>query len=178
MKKKVGVAAAIAGLMLLLCLSWWHWASPTRIALLNFQDFQTAKEVMARLSAKGIGFALDDFGSRYANLSLFTDVRFDTVKLDRSLIGTMAENGVSRMLVKDLVTISHSRDMICVAEGVEKEEQVAALLDAGCSYAQGYFFGRPLPASEFEDGYLSHGRAAVQCASHTGQEYSKEDRHE
>ena len=45
MKKKVGVAAAIAGLMLLLCLSWWHWASPTRIALLNFQDFQTAKMV-------------------------------------------------------------------------------------------------------------------------------------
>ena len=135
-------------------------------------------DLVDRLRSYGFRVSLDDFGSRYANLSLFTDVRFDTVKLDRSLIGTMAENGVSRMLVKDLVTISHSRDMICVAEGVEKEEQVAALLDAGCSYAQGYFFGRPLPASEFEDGYLSHGRAAVQCASHTGQEYSKEDRHE
>ena len=73
--------------------------------------------------------SLDDFGSQYANLSLFTNVKFETVKLDRSLIADLGGNPISRMLVRDLVEICKSCNMTCVAEGVETEEQISALLE-------------------------------------------------
>lgn len=83
---------------------------------------------------------------------------FDTVKLDRSLTIQLPENPISRMLVRDIVQMCQARRMTCLAEGVETPEQIAALLDAGCSYAQGYYYDPPLPAAEFEEKYLRpHG---------------------
>ena len=102
----------------------------------------------------GFKVGLDDFGSKYANLSLFTGVRFDTVKLDRSLINGIDSNPVSRALVQDIVKICHTYNMKCVAEGIETEEQKNTLLGMGCRYAQGYYFGKPMSAEEFELKYL------------------------
>ena len=64
------------------------------------------------------------------------------------------QNSISRMLVRDIVQMCQARRMTCLAEGVETPEQIAALLDAGCSYAQGYYYDPPLPAAEFEEKYL------------------------
>ena len=102
----------------------------------------------------GFRVCLDDFGSRYANLSLFTNVTFDTVKLDRSLITQLADNEANRMLVKDLVQIGKGRGMRCVAEGVETQEQIRALLEIGCNYAQGYYYDKPMNAQDFREKYL------------------------
>ena len=104
--------------------------------------------------ACGLRMSLDDFGSQYANFSLFTNVKFETVKLDRSLIAELAVNPMSRTLIRDLVQICRAYGMTCVAEGVENQEQVAALLEMGCAYAQGFYYDRPLPAEEFERKYL------------------------
>ena len=112
------------------------------------------RNAVDRFREAGLHVGLDDFGSRYANMSLFTDVVFDTVKLDRSLISGIVGNQVNRMLVRDLVSICRSRGMDCVAEGVETEEQRAALLETGCMTAQGYLFDRPLPCEVFEKKYL------------------------
>ena len=109
---------------------------------------------MDRFRACGLHISLDDFGSQYANLSLFTNVKFETVKLDRSLIAELGANPINRALVRDLVQICRAYGMTCVAEGVETEEQVAALRDMGCIYAQGFYYGRPVPAEEFEKTYL------------------------
>ena len=111
-------------------------------------------EVIDRFRESGIRFALDDFGSEYANISAFTNVKFDCVKLDRSLIAQLADNSRGRMLVHDLVKICHSSGMDCVAEGVETEAQISALSEAGCVCAQGYYFDRPMPAEQFEEKYL------------------------
>ena len=110
--------------------------------------------VMDRFRQCGIRFGLDDFGSQYANLSVFADVKFDTVKLDRSMIAKLTNNQINRMLVQDIVRICRTCGMDCVAEGVETEAQVTALVDAGCICAQGYYYDRPLSAERFEEKYL------------------------
>ncbi len=116
-------------------------------------------DVMNRFREFGIRFGLDDFGSQYANLSIFTNVRFDTVKLDRSLIAEMPGNSINRMLVRDIVHICRTCGMTCVAEGVETEAQAKALMETGCMYAQGYYYGRPMPAEKFEKQYLRGKKA-------------------
>ena len=110
--------------------------------------------VVEQLRGCGLRLALDDFGSQYANLSLFANVRFDTVKLDRSLLTGLVDNPISRALVRDLVQICHTYGMRCVAEGVETREQSEALLQVGCVYAQGYLYDRPLPPEQFWQRYL------------------------
>ena len=112
------------------------------------------RNLVDRFRTYGLRIGLDDFGSRYANLSLFTSVTFDTVKLDRSLISELADNTVNRMLVHDIVQICRKRGMKCIAEGVETEEQKNALLQMGCHEAQGFYYDRPLTAEQFEEKYL------------------------
>lgn len=117
-------------------------------------DSRSLSETMDRFRELGVRFALDDFGSEYANITIFTNVKFDCVKLDRSLIAELASNPRARMLVNDLVKICHTCDMFCVAEGVETKAQIAALADAGCVCGQGFYFDRALPVEQFEDKYL------------------------
>ena len=121
------------------------------------------RNIVEQFRACGLHTSLDDFGSQYANLSLFTNVRFETVKLDRSLIAQLGSNSMNRALVRDLVQICNTYGMTCVAEGVETREQVSALLEIGCRYAQGFYYGRPVPAEEFEQSFLGGaGRAQSQ----------------
>ena len=110
--------------------------------------------VIDRIRQCGFRVSLDDFGSKYANLPTFTNVKFDTVKLDRRFVTDLADNEVNRMLVRDIVQICASCGMSCVAEGVETQEQVDALEDVGCRFAQGYFYDRPMPAEKFVQKYL------------------------
>lgn len=102
----------------------------------------------------GLHFSLDDFGCRYSNLSLFTSVPFDAVKLDRSLIKDIASNTMSLELVGDIVGLCSTWNMTCIAEGVENQAQVDALLGVGGVYAQGFYFARPIPIQEFEQNHL------------------------
>ena len=70
-------------------------------------------------------------------------MKFDTVKLDRSLISGIPANPISHTLVRDIVQICRNFHMDCIAEGVETAEQVAALLDMGCTCAQGFYYDKP-----------------------------------
>ena len=115
---------------------------------------KTFDRVMDSFRAFGLRFALDDFGSQFANLSLFTSVRFDTVKLDQSLIRELSYNAMCRSLVGDIVRICKCQNIQCVAEGVETQGQVDALLANGCTCAQGFYYDRPIPAQEFKQKYL------------------------
>lgn len=117
-------------------------------------------EIVEQFHSCGLRLGLDDFGSKYANLPLFTNVHFDTVKLDRSLIAEVVSNPINHTLVQNIVQICQTYDMDCVAEGVEDAEQVSALLKMGCTCGQGFYYDRPLPTEEFECKYL---RTAVQA---------------
>lgn len=115
-------------------------------------DFEsnTFAELIERFRSFGLLFSLDDFGSHYSNLSMLANIRFRSVKLDRSMVQGIAENSVSQMMVRDLVELCEQCGMLCIAEGVETEAQIAALLREGCYLAQGYYYGRPMPVPEFE----------------------------
>lgn len=119
----------------------------------------TLASIVEQFQEFGLRFELDDFGSRYANMSIFSNIRFNTIKLDRSLINELPGNEISRMLVENIVRICQNVGMHCVAEGVETRQQEAALLNAGCIYAQGYYYARPLPPRKFEEQYLKQNQS-------------------
>ena len=111
-------------------------------------------ELIERFGGYGLAFSLDDFGSSYSNLSMLADLDFRSIKLDRSMVHSIATNKVSQMMVRDIAKICESRGMRLIAEGVETKAQADALIAEGCFYAQGFYFGRPMPVSEFEKKYF------------------------
>ena len=114
------------------------------------EDFQTAKEVMARLSAKGIGFALDDFGSGYAGLSRYMALSFDCVKIDRSLLEAAMSSGRNDVLLRSLASCFTSLGMLVVLEGVEDEDcfSYASSFPEGV-LIQGYRCASPMDQDSF-----------------------------
>lgn len=126
-------------------------------------ETEAIRKLIDQLRGFGIRVSLDDFGSRYANLSLFARANFDTVKLDRTLVADLPETPVNQMLVRDIVQLCHVRQITCLAEGVETRAQARALLAAGCRYAQGYLYGRAVPAAVFEETYLPARRNTAQA---------------
>ena len=111
----------------------------------------------------GLKFELDDFGTGYANMTVFSNIKFETIKLDRTLVGDLPGNEISSVLVENITKICENFGMQCIAEGVETRQQEAALLDAGCIYGQGFYYAKPLPSDEFEQRYLSGAYAAGQA---------------
>lgn len=120
---------------------------------------ETLNQAMKPYQEQGIRFALDDFGTGYANLSIFSKVHFDTVKLDRSLIKDLNSSVVGRSLVESIVQISHDSNTLVVAEGVEENDQADILLERGCHLAQGHLYERPLDAELFTQKYLTTATA-------------------
>jgi diguanylate cyclase (GGDEF)-like protein len=102
--------------------------------------------VVQSLKNSGITIALDDFGTGYASLTQLQSLPFDRIKIDKSFVATLGENGQSAAIVS---TIASLGKMLCVpitAEGVETESIRKQLSDAGCQDAQGWLFGRAVSA--------------------------------
>lgn len=108
---------------------------------------ERARRLIARLKAAGVSVSCDDFGTGYSNLASLRDLRFDTLKMDRSFI---AGDGLGRrggIIVGSVISLAHQLDMQVVAEGVESEEQALALEAMGTDLGQGYWLGEPMPAA-------------------------------
>jgi diguanylate cyclase (GGDEF)-like protein/PAS domain S-box-containing protein len=97
----------------------------------------------------GIKMAMDDFGTGYSSLNYLRRYPFDSIKIDRDFVSDMTYDMGDRELVSAAIVMAHSLDLRVVAEGVETEGQLRDLEKLECDYAQGYFFGRPVPAEEF-----------------------------
>jgi diguanylate cyclase (GGDEF)-like protein len=102
------------------------------------------------LRALQCGIEIDDFGSGHASLLGLLKINPDRMKIDRNLIGQVIGSPVRRQVIKSIVDIASALEIVVVAEGVETEEQAAILCALGCSVLQGYYFGRPVPASAIE----------------------------
>jgi EAL domain-containing protein (putative c-di-GMP-specific phosphodiesterase class I) len=94
--------------------------------------------------------ALDDFGSGYSSLSYLQALALDTVKIDRAFIATMETNHRTREIVLLIAAIARNLGFLTVAEGVETKAQLELVIATGCQAAQGYYFSRPLPISDFD----------------------------
>ncbi len=130
-----------------------HGVAPSRVdveltetALVS--DTSRARDVILMLKKAGMTVTLDDFGTGYSSLSYLAEMTFDKIKIDRSFVRTLHERPQSAKIVAAVVGLSRSLGVETVAEGVESEEDARKLLDLGCNLAQGYLFGRPLPADE------------------------------
>jgi EAL domain-containing protein (putative c-di-GMP-specific phosphodiesterase class I) len=103
---------------------------------------------LVRLKALGLTLAIDDFGTGYSSLAYLRRFPVDTLKIDRSFVERLGELTDDSALANTIVQLGQSLGMSTVAEGIEEYGQLAALREMGCEYAQGYYFSRPLPATE------------------------------
>ncbi len=93
-----------------------------------------------------MAIVLDDFGTGHASLTHLTRLPVDRIKIDRSFVSGITEKSANAAIVRAIVALATNLGMEVVAEGVETEGQAGFLRGCGCSYAQGYLFGRPQPA--------------------------------
>lgn len=132
------------------------------ISLLELEVTETAEvdnqlvfsQALEKLKEYGFSISIDDFGVRNASLSLFTTINFDILKLDRSLVKTLAQNQKARILIRSLAVICSDLGIKLIAEGVETLEQLDILKELRCNEVQGYLFSKPLPLNDFENKYL------------------------
>lgn len=98
----------------------------------------------------GIKLSIDDFGTGYSSLSYLKNLPIDTLKIDRTFIEYINHNPQDQAIVTSLINLSHSLNLIVIAEGAETSEQVDLLQSLGCDQVQGYFFHKALPAEQIE----------------------------
>lgn len=108
-------------------------------------------EAIDRLSAIGVGIAVDDFGTGHATFDRLRWRNVSQIKLDRDIIRDSATDQRDRIIVRSIIDLAHSLGYEVVAEGVENIEQLEALCAMGCEHIQGYLFSRPVPIEEFDD---------------------------
>ena len=110
-------------------------------------DADQALEALLALKALGLRVVLDDFGTGYSSLSYLRRFPFDKVKIDRSFIADLAPGSGSHAIVGAILAMSGKLGLQVTAEGVETEDQLALLREAGCDQIQGFLLGRPMPAA-------------------------------
>src|SRR5438094_2335632 len=109
-------------------------------------DPSAAVEMLQQIKSLGIRLAIDDFGTGYSSLSYLHRFPLDTLKIDRSFISVMEENGEGMEIARSILPMANNLRLDVVAEGVETIQQVTLLKRLECKYGQGYYFSRPLSA--------------------------------
>jgi diguanylate cyclase (GGDEF)-like protein/PAS domain S-box-containing protein len=109
------------------------------------RDGTLAVQVLDRLRGLGIKLSLDDFGTGYSSLGYLRNVRFDTIKIDRSFVQGAAKNKAESLaIIRAVVALADSLNIATTAEGVETEGELVMVQQLGCKKIQGYYFGRPM----------------------------------
>ena len=89
---------------------------------------------------------MDDFGSGYSSLNMLKSMPVDFIKIDRGFLNEVVTTERGKTVIRFSISLAREMSIKVIAEGVETEEQAAFLLQAGCAYAQGYFYSRPCPS--------------------------------
>lgn len=111
-------------------------------------------ELIKKIKEEGFSISIDDFGIKNANLSLFTSMDFDILKIDKCLIHNLAQNKKAQAVLYSISDICHKVGIKMIVEGVETEEQLELLQKLRCDGIQGYLFSRPVPLGKFEECYM------------------------
>jgi EAL domain-containing protein (putative c-di-GMP-specific phosphodiesterase class I) len=114
-------------------------------------DADRARTALSTLRNEGILIALDDFGTGYSSLARLRSMPIDVLKIDRSFLEGLQTDPEGRRVLRSIVRLASGLGMVAIAEGVEDRGQLAIVADEGCTLAQGYYLGEPMPAVRFAD---------------------------
>ncbi|CCE08090.1 Diguanylate cyclase/phosphodiesterase with PAS/PAC and Chase sensor(S) [Bradyrhizobium sp. STM 3843] len=117
-------------------------------------DEARALDIFKRIEALGVSIVFDDFGTGYASLSYLKKFRLDGLKIDRSFVFDLLTDADDAAIVGSTVSLSRQLGLMVIAEGIENQATADLLLRLGCEHGQGYFFGKPMPAADFERQFL------------------------
>ena len=109
------------------------------------------RSALEQCRALGVGVMIDDFGTGASSLSQLKDLPFDAIKIDQSFLAKHKDpqaKADGEVVLKSIIALAHDLKRTIIVEGVEREPDAAWLKVLGCEYAQGYFFSKPLPATE------------------------------
>ncbi len=112
------------------------------------EDGPASTRTLERLKTLGVELAIDDFGTGYSSLAYLRRFPVDTVKVDRSFIAAVEDDPRVCAIVQTVTHLAHALGMRVTAEGIETQQQVRFVSEAGCDRGQGYYYYRPLPAGE------------------------------
>jgi diguanylate cyclase (GGDEF)-like protein/PAS domain S-box-containing protein len=108
-------------------------------------------DLVERWTRQGISIALDDFGTGYSSLSYLQRFPIDRIKIDRSFVREIDQNGDNETIARGIIGMARGLDIQVVAEGVENGAQLALLQQFGCHEVQGYFLGEPMPGNRIPE---------------------------
>ncbi|MCK7613902.1 bifunctional diguanylate cyclase/phosphodiesterase [Roseibium sediminicola] len=114
-------------------------------------DSEEVLEALHQAKSLGVKVSMDDFGTGYSSLSYLRRFPFDKIKIDQSFVRSMAYSEDSISIVKAVIELAKNLDMTTTAEGVETRELLDMLTEIGCTDAQGYYLGRPMPLERVEE---------------------------
>ncbi|TRW49940.1 bifunctional diguanylate cyclase/phosphodiesterase [Aliidiomarina halalkaliphila] len=116
---------------------------------------EQAMKLLARLRERGYSISIDDFGTGFSSLSYLSRFPLSALKIDRSFVSAITTDKHNMSIVSTIIAMAKNLKMNVVAEGVETEEQAELLRNLGCHSVQGYLYGKPVSAREFEQAWLS-----------------------
>lgn len=121
---------------------------------LAINDMDRMKRILKQLKALGVRVALDDFGTGYSSLNHIRQMPIDIIKIDRCFVQDLTEDEFSGAFVKMVGELAKTIGVEVCVEGVEQRKQLEALKDMNVEMIQGYYYGKPMPVTEFEKMYL------------------------
>lgn len=112
-------------------------------------SLDTVSVLLNELRAMGITISIDDFGTGFSSLVYLKKLPIDELKIDRSFVSDLEENTDDQAIIQAILGLAKNLNISIIAEGVETQEQQTFLVDNACTYAQGYYFDRPMSISDF-----------------------------
>jgi EAL domain-containing protein (putative c-di-GMP-specific phosphodiesterase class I) len=112
--------------------------------------------LLNRLKQIGVQLSIDDFGTGFSSLSYLQRLPFDTLKIDRSFVYSVGENGENSEILQTIISLAKNLKMRVIAEGIETHSQLAVLRNLGCDYGQGYLLAKPKSKEETEKLLYQH----------------------
>ena len=125
-------------------------------------DLKIHSEILSKLRAYGFFIEMDDFGSGYSSLSMLKSIKMDILKIDMAFLKKSKNPDRSKTIIESIINMAKKLGMKIVTEGVEENQHVKFLTDAGCDIFQGYYYSCPVSVSEFEEKFMDMRKEGAQ----------------